>query len=105
MPGILAGLHGAFAFVLLLVSAPAGATVCPNPFLPIATDTSPITTPQKFTDVVSLGWFTMGRRSPTIYGLTKYGVFGAYLGSNPGAPSPSVVQVSFREGGPVGGGS
>jgi plastocyanin len=81
------------------------AAVCHSPFVPIATDRSPFTTPPHYTDVVSLNWFTMGRRSPNIYGITKYGAFGAYLGSNPGAPSPTVYQISFREGGPVGGGS
>ena len=106
VPGaVLAGLHVAFALAFLSASAPLRAAVCPNPFIPIATDQSPFTTPQHNVDIVSVNWVTMGRRSPAIYGLTKYGVFGAYLGSNPGAPTASVNQISFREGGPVGGGS
>ncbi len=103
--GFGAGLHAALVLALLVASAPMRAAVCTSPFVPIATDRSPFATPPHDTDIVNLNWFTMGRRSPNIYGITKYGVFGAYLGSNPGAPSPTVYQISFREGGPVGGGS
>jgi len=89
----------------LLSISSLGAAVCPANLTPIATDTTGFSfASSTYKDIVSVAWMSMGRRSPTLYATGKYGIVGAYLGSNPGAPSPAVYQVSFREGGPVGGG-
>jgi len=103
----ISALHGILAIAFLTASsAPLRAAACSTSLVPIATDVSGFSfANQTYRDIVFVSGLTMGRRSPTIYGPTHYGVIGAYLGSNPGAPSPSVYQISFREGGPVGGGS
>jgi PKD repeat protein len=89
------------AFSLLLSLTGGAEASCP----------SEITPPSLFTfrssdqgNVVFISYFTMGRRSPTMYAATKYGAIGAYLGTNPASPTPKLDNVSFRAGGPVGGG-
>ena len=99
----LASVFRTIAFLALALSFPGLAratTGCPGTLNSINTSTAPIASSS-----VVVNGLTQGRRSSAIYGFTKYGVLGAYLGSNPGAPGPSIFQVSFRTGGPVGGGT
>ena len=91
--------------VLLGSTRSVRAATCP-------TNAVEIGAPQQFvwsaldqSNIALITYMTMGRRSLSLYTLTKYGSIGAYLGSNPSDPTPTLDSVSFRAKGPVGGGT
>ncbi len=100
------GLAAACVLLALAPSVLRAATSCANPPVRIASNLAQLPPPpQNPSNVVLLSWLTMGRRAPVLYSNTKYGVMGVYLGTNPGDPTPTFTPMSFRAGGPVGGGT
>src|SRR5580765_4858923 len=96
-----------FSCIFIQAAGAVHAASCPTNAAEIGAPQQYIFPTSQQSNIVFITYMTMARRAPALYTATKYGVVGAYLGSNPADPTPTVDNISFRTNpkGPVGGGT